>query len=414
MVKRIKYILFIILILTSSALADSPSVISSGGKNNAQFMDIKGEAVIGRSTAPDGTVGEFGGVYVLTPDTSTTTTTTTSVAGATTTTTTTTTSAAGATTTTTTTTTLPKSFVPLSIDAVNVIGDGAVESVKIYWDVAAYPNPQIFVFMEDQSQPTGQFINGYDENKWKPAADVNRALGDSEFDDPGDLADGELLHINMVGAASARREVYYKGLIAGADPKSGNDFELAPAVGKINMPISRQGASGWNFIAYPFDNRDIRESIFGSFSNNDELRIWNESDKQFVGNVKFQNDNWKESFELQRGQGYTIYRALGGAPITATVIGAVNLDGINRMMSRRGASGWNLFGVPFLTQRSVGALDPANAHANDEIRLWDETTKQFTASTKRSAWQNLGLNVGKGYWYYRAIEDPVMDWRIDY
>lgn len=300
----------------------------------------------------------------------------------------------------------PIGTVPLYISR-----DGTTANIKITWE-ASIKNPQFFI-------RSGGGIGVYTSDEgWVPIASYSDP---AEFDNitVSGLSDGVLIHQGQIGGGVA--EVYYKAIQPGIDPAGRNtdtrasNLASAWAVGKVNISISRRGTNGWNFVASPFKDRDIAEALYAktsaNFSDDDELRIWSETDKEFIGTVKRSGGAW-QSFMLTRGKGYYFYRAVETpSPITATIIGEVDLSTITIPITRKGTTGWNFVGLPFPAKKTIGSMNPSGADVNDGIRIWDEVNKIFIEEIKQP-WAGRELYIGKNYLYYRAVETPTFNWQI--
>lgn len=289
-------------------------------------------------------------------------------------------------------------------------------NIEITWEVQ-YRNPQIFVLTGGGE---GTFNNNY--GAWTPVVRGGAVLSNL----PGKVgqielpskATNKMVHKSQVGSGSA--EVYYKALQAGVSNPGGKHpgsqltyFESAPAVGKVNLTISRLGSTGWNFVQYPFADREINQTLYGNFSAGDELWVWDEQAKKYTEKRKFNGTNW-EMFNLRRGVGYTFYRSQSQA-VTATLLGQVDLTPKTTSISRVGSTGWNFIGLPFPGLKTVGQLVPQGAVAGDEFWLWSGTEKKFISKVKKSDWSGLELKLAKGeyYLYYRSLPNSY-EWQMNW
>ena len=273
--------------------------------------------------------------------------------------------------------------------------------IKISWTVDEIPD---IYGMEGDG--TGTYVN--DGVSWGllDLADLPPVFEDHS-------ASKYILFLGQIGEGAA--EAYFKGLVAGTDPSAahpdgGTYLSQAPAVGKLDLAVSRLGNTGWNFVAYPFAARNIANSLYGGFSNYDELRIWDEAQKKFTEVVKY-NNGWASRL-MARGEGFLLYRGVAG-PVSATLIGEVDVSSQTVVINRVGQTGWNFIGLPFLGKRTMGELDPAAAHADDEIRIWDEDQKKFVQTLKKAQWTGLELEPRKSYLYYRAVPASY-NWQMNW
>jgi hypothetical protein len=257
--------------------------------------------------------------------------------------------------------------------------------IKLTWDNNAYQSVDIYYLDVTSTQ------NYSNDTNWQV---LKQADTDGLYLDTGQAS------------ATGVDERYYKGLLEGTsptatDPQSQKTFiAAAVGVGKIKLSLNRVGTSGWNYVAYPFKAGNVSTALYGSFSNGDSLRIWDETNKQFTQVVKY-NNGWP-SFTLTRGKGYLFYRSLT-TPVTATMVGEVDLTNLAVTVSRKGASGWNFLGTPFPGRKTMGQLNPTEANTADSLRIWNESTKQYTQVLKKAAWSSQNVEAGTAYTYYRAV-----------
>jgi len=351
----------------------APHVISAGGHISLEaggklMNDIKGQGIAGEMSSANYGLG-LGGIYGTGP---------TIVEGD-----------------------WPYGTVPLYISR-------SGDNLKISWE-ARFVNPQIFI---STGNGAGEYVN--DGPGWL-------SLDDPALSDDIDkyLSQSYFIHINQVGQSFP--EAYYKALQAGVNRSATNPRVMgasylgsAWAVGKVNVNISRAGANGWNFIAYPFNVRPIGEALFGNFSAADEIKIRDEATKQFAPvSVAYSaaSGQWGTQ-PFERAKGYWLYRSQT-APLTATMIGSVTLDNYSTSLTRVGANGWNFVGLPYPRWQALSAFGPAAANALDEFKVRNEDSKLIEASYPKSTWGTQQIRTAKGYLYYRAVPD-TLPWEIAY
>lgn len=383
--------LMICLVLTAAGMSRAemsstnyllaPHVISAGGHisleaNGKRLNDIKGQGIAGEMSSTNYGLG-LGGIYGTGP---------TVIEGD-----------------------WPYGTVPLYISR-----DG--QDIKITWE-AVFRNPDIYVLT---GAGTGVYGNSPAAAGWMRIVSGGIVLPGIMADEVGvfSLSGNALLNREQVGMGFG--EVYYKGLQQGItpttiDPANGQlCFSNARAAGKVNVNISRAGANGWNFIAYPFDVRPIGAALFGNFSAADEIKIRDEATKQFAPvSVTYSaaGGQWGTQ-PFERAKGYWLYRSQT-TPLTATLIGTVNLTGLTTSLTRVRDNGWNFIGLPYPTMRTLAAFGPAAASSLDELKVRNEDSKQIEASYPKSTWGTQQIRTAKGYLYYRAVP-ATLPWEIAY
>ncbi|MBI5400290.1 hypothetical protein HZB07_06805 [Candidatus Saganbacteria bacterium] len=335
--------------------------ITGGGHNNLtapgyNMIDLKGQGVIGRSTATGYEVG-LGGIYgwgavvPALPET------------------------------------VPAGTVPLTISR-------EANNIKITWDYIRYPQPQIFVLTGDGS---GQYTDN--TTRWV------KVLNNGLVSDWGAFvsASDTLFHYNQVGRGSG--EVYYKGLQVSIEPAgravAGGPTYLASAraVGKVNVNIG----SSYTLLSMPFipqsgDHRTwLVQDIFGSQINAGEIQY---NQNGLVRQV-CSSRTWPR-IEMGSAKGFWIRSS---NPVTCTLIGGV----LGEVYTRTIISGYDLYGYPHPTQLRIIAREaqslgiaPVN---DDEVQLI--SGGGLVRHVFSSGWDaSFTVDAARGYWYRNLLSTP--------
>lgn len=294
--------------------------------------------------------------------------------------------------------------------------DGAVQlyisrqgtsDIKISWDPSEV-NPNIYVLT---GEGTGRFTNVVDE--WKDRTDATIS---GDFEPHTDQA--YVLHKNMVGDASTKyKEVYYKALRSSMS-KADNPTVLqsAWAVGKADAVLDKF----YNLISIPLSpspDNSISSVMGDLLPDGDKAYIYDVSDpadRGFVISTKLSPGNWQETFKINPGIGYLVYRedkALEPATRTVTFVGNVlNSYSANILYQN------NLIGNPYPSK--ITGLENAGLTGGSPMdKIYDYslsgTTKGFSllATFDGSNWNNsIDFSPTKGYLYYKNAVSGSFIW----
>ncbi|MBU1616443.1 MAG: hypothetical protein KKF06_01505, partial [Candidatus Margulisbacteria bacterium] len=322
----------------------------------------------------------------------------------------------------------PWGTVPLTIAR-----DG--ENIKISWDAAKAPGAQIYVLTGDG---TGKFQKNVPAD-WKLYADSSIA---GQFN-AGSVATGILYHNKQVGAAvpsgySNHGEAYYYGLQAGVTPTTPCQdplytgktcFEVAPAVGKVNVPIFK-ASSGDKYTRFSFplivSNNELNEAVGNQLhadaspSKADQILEWSGSkwNVYYLDSTKGWTSLSGDPFGMVFGEGFAAFIIKRASQTTTpiTVVGAVKADQfkIADTYKNLAKDTYTIFANPFPKYRLLNEANfaPSGAVANDspaksdQILVWtgDSWTIKYLSTT---GWQQLSgsafeFSPGIGYTYLKG------------
>lgn len=249
----------------------------------------------------------------------------------------------------------PAGTVPLTIAR-----DGA--NIKLNWDAATYPAPQIFA-------RSASFDNSYDGTNWTKVAGgggiIGGVTGFSGYSESGGT--GTLLNDNQVGAGSSD-EVYYKAVISTVNvttPTGQATLESAWAVGKVNVQLNGTAATlGKNLISLPFQTqqsmtvRDVLGEGTGTvWTEGDMAQYKFDAGPAYYTAIYTSGKQWKDAANTSHDPAFNFDYRFGNwiivnEPKVVTMVGGV----VNTDMSVAIYSG---AGLPTGGKTLLGMLYPA-------------------------------------------------------